>query len=302
MGYTRTSTVAHPRRDLPPEHRSRRAAARASVSSARTSACRRRPGSLLKCEQKAETPGKPPIRTSAGASTRRRASSTAAPIRRRAASRSSRTSPQRLRHHQRHRVGRGLGRQLRRRDRRRARPDAGTQSKCGVGKKKCVAKKLESILKCHQKAQTPGKSMDPNIAGCINKATDEVRRSADPSKGCFAKLEKKPERLLRHGKFQAALEAESSTAPASGRSSPCSTRRPPPRRRRQHDTSTTPRRRQHHVEHDHLQTTTTTSSTTTTTVLRGPVIPRLHTTAPAASAATRRTARRSRSRTSPAAV
>ena len=36
-------------------------------------------------------------------------------------------------------------------------PGAIDQTKCGVSKKKCVAKKLNGILKCWQKAQTPNK-------------------------------------------------------------------------------------------------------------------------------------------------
>ena len=67
-----------------------------------------------------------------------------------------------------------------------------TQTKCGVGKKKCVAKKLGSILKCYQKAQTPLKPMDPNTAGCIDKAKAKYDGTPDPAKGCFAKLENKP--------------------------------------------------------------------------------------------------------------
>src|SRR5262245_21388058 len=65
------------------------------------------------------------------------------------------------------------------------------QTKCGVGKKKCVAKKLKSILKCHQKAATPGKSPDPNADGCIDKATAKFDGGTDPAKGCFVKLESK---------------------------------------------------------------------------------------------------------------
>jgi hypothetical protein len=66
-----------------------------------------------------------------------------------------------------------------------------TQTKCGVSKKKCVAKKLGSILKCYQKAQTPGKPMDPNTAGCVDKAKAKYDGSPDPTKGCFVKLENK---------------------------------------------------------------------------------------------------------------
>ncbi len=66
-----------------------------------------------------------------------------------------------------------------------------TQTKCGVGKKKCVAKKLKSILKCYQKAETPGKPTDPNTADCITKAQAKYDGGTDPSKGCFVKLEAK---------------------------------------------------------------------------------------------------------------
>jgi len=43
--------------------------------------------------------------------------------------------------------------------------ESSDQSKCGVSKEKCVAKKLGGLLKCHQKAQLPGKPTDPNTAG-----------------------------------------------------------------------------------------------------------------------------------------
>ncbi len=66
-----------------------------------------------------------------------------------------------------------------------------TQTKCGAGKKKCVAKKLKSILKCYEKAQKPGAPMDPNTKGCIDKAMDKFDGGAKPEKGCFVKLETK---------------------------------------------------------------------------------------------------------------
>jgi hypothetical protein len=66
-----------------------------------------------------------------------------------------------------------------------------TQSKCGAGKKKCVSKYLKSVLKCRQLAQTPGKSTDPNANGCLDKASAKYTGGADPTKGCFAKLEAK---------------------------------------------------------------------------------------------------------------
>src|SRR5262249_46559473 len=65
------------------------------------------------------------------------------------------------------------------------------QTKCGVSKKKCVSKKLKSLLKCYQKAQTPGKPTDPNTDGCIDKAKAKFDGGADPAKGCFVKLEAK---------------------------------------------------------------------------------------------------------------
>ncbi len=65
------------------------------------------------------------------------------------------------------------------------------QTKCGVGKKKCVAKLLSGLLKCQQKAQTPGKPTDPNADGCVDKATAKYTGGPEPAKGCFAKLEAK---------------------------------------------------------------------------------------------------------------
>jgi hypothetical protein len=65
------------------------------------------------------------------------------------------------------------------------------QTKCGAGKKKCVAKKLKSILKCHQNAETPGKPPDPNFNDCVNKARDKYDGGSDQSKGCFVQLESK---------------------------------------------------------------------------------------------------------------
>ena len=64
-----------------------------------------------------------------------------------------------------------------------------TQSKCGAGKKKCVAKYLGALLKCAATAQTPGKPTDQSA--CISKATAKYNGGADPTKGCFAKLEAK---------------------------------------------------------------------------------------------------------------
>ncbi len=70
-------------------------------------------------------------------------------------------------------------------------PASHTQSKCGVGKNKCVAKYLASLLKCTGKAQTPGQPTDPNTKDCVTKAQAKYTGGADSTKGCFAKLEAK---------------------------------------------------------------------------------------------------------------
>jgi hypothetical protein len=64
-----------------------------------------------------------------------------------------------------------------------------SQSLCGVGKDKCVGKKLARILKCQQKAETPGKPTEPNAKGCVDKAVSKYDGGLDPSKGCFVTLE-----------------------------------------------------------------------------------------------------------------
>src|SRR4029077_8270832 len=129
-----------------------------------------------------------------------------------------------------------------------------TQSKCEVGKKKCVAKTLKSILKCHQKAETPGQSMDPNFASCITKAEDKYSGGADPTKGCFAKLEAKTPNDCSTTGNSAALEAivDSSCVGAflTGRNTPTTT-----------TTSTTSTT----TSTTNTTTTSTTSSTTTST-------------------------------------
>jgi len=68
-------------------------------------------------------------------------------------------------------------------------PPPTTQTKCGAGKKKCVAKYLGALLKCAATAQTPGKPADQSA--CISKATAKYNGGADMTKGCFAKLEAK---------------------------------------------------------------------------------------------------------------
>ncbi len=70
-------------------------------------------------------------------------------------------------------------------------PPPVTQTKCGVGKKKCVGKYLASLLKCRQVSETPGKPTDPNATGCVDKAKTKYNGGTEPAKGCFAKLEAK---------------------------------------------------------------------------------------------------------------
>jgi len=65
------------------------------------------------------------------------------------------------------------------------------QTKCGAAKKKCVAKKIGAVLKCHKQAATPNKPIDPNFNGCIDEAKAKFDGGADPAKGCFVKEETK---------------------------------------------------------------------------------------------------------------
>src|SRR5262245_20250251 len=65
---------------------------------------------------------------------------------------------------------------------------AQTLNKCSSKKKLCVAKKATCLLKCHNKAEKAGIAVDP---GCIQKCEDKFDGGADPTKGCFEKLEDK---------------------------------------------------------------------------------------------------------------
>jgi len=70
-------------------------------------------------------------------------------------------------------------------------PGSIDQRRCSVGKKNCAAKKLKSILKCHQRAETLGRQNDPNFNGCLDKAKTRFDGGSDPTKGCFERLENK---------------------------------------------------------------------------------------------------------------
>ena len=66
---------------------------------------------------------------------------------------------------------------------------AGPQTKCLVGKNKCVSEKAGALLKCEQKAETPGRPADPNAGGCVDRAKARFDGGSDPTKGCFERLE-----------------------------------------------------------------------------------------------------------------
>jgi hypothetical protein len=63
-------------------------------------------------------------------------------------------------------------------------------NECAGGKEKCVSKKAAAILKCYRKADNPGLAPG-DLATCIQKAKDKFDGAANPTKGCFAKLEAK---------------------------------------------------------------------------------------------------------------
>jgi hypothetical protein len=70
-------------------------------------------------------------------------------------------------------------------------PVAAQQAKCLAGKTKCMSKKAAGLLKCHQKAETPGKPDEPNFGDCIDKTKEKFDGGSDPEKGCFERLENK---------------------------------------------------------------------------------------------------------------
>jgi len=81
------------------------------------------------------------------------------------------------------------------------------QSACNVGKKKCAAKKLKSLLKCHEKAQKPSpKPIEPALSECLQKARAKLDGGADPTTGCIARLE------ASHGAFAGEILAPAHAA------------------------------------------------------------------------------------------
>ena len=78
-------------------------------------------------------------------------------------------------------------------------------NKCSAGKKKCVSKKMKALLKCHSKAEKKGVVLD---ALCVQKAHDKFDGGADPTKGCFEKLEAKNDGPCQTFDDTAALEGK----------------------------------------------------------------------------------------------
>jgi hypothetical protein len=74
-----------------------------------------------------------------------------------------------------------------------ATPSHATLNACAASKKKCVSKKTAGLLKCHQLAEKKGldPASDPTVQSCLQKVVTKFDGGADPSKGCFAKLEAK---------------------------------------------------------------------------------------------------------------
>ena len=69
-------------------------------------------------------------------------------------------------------------------------PGSIDQRRCAVGKMKCAAKTLKSILKCHQKAEMHVGNPDAaSFNRCLDKATAKFDGRSDPTRGCFEKLE-----------------------------------------------------------------------------------------------------------------
>src|SRR5262245_60539046 len=81
---------------------------------------------------------------------------------------------------------------------------ADSVSKCAAGKVNCVIKKAKAILGCYKKAAATN-FVDPT---CITKAQDKFDGGAEPTKGCFEKLENKSPNDCLTVNDTAALEAD----------------------------------------------------------------------------------------------
>jgi len=65
------------------------------------------------------------------------------------------------------------------------------KNKCLAGKYKCVSKKLAGLLKCREKCAKKPDNCAQKQADCEAKVINKFEGGADPSKGCFAKVEAK---------------------------------------------------------------------------------------------------------------
>ena len=66
------------------------------------------------------------------------------------------------------------------------------QTRCNAGKVKCAAKKLKGLLKCYETASTPGHDDDPDTGGCLDRTRAKFDGGPDPARGCFVQLESRP--------------------------------------------------------------------------------------------------------------
>jgi len=83
-----------------------------------------------------------------------------------------------------------------------------TLNKCTAGKFKCMANLVKAVLGCDGKNTT---KPDPTaFSACIAKAQTKYTGGADPTKGCFAKLEAKPPCVTTGD--SAAVETQAETA------------------------------------------------------------------------------------------
>jgi hypothetical protein len=64
-------------------------------------------------------------------------------------------------------------------------------NKCLAGKTKCVSTKIAGLLKCRAKCQANPHACGQPLTDCETKVIAKFDGGADPTKGCFAKLEAK---------------------------------------------------------------------------------------------------------------
>ena len=72
-----------------------------------------------------------------------------------------------------------------------AAPSEATVNSCAAAKRLCVAKHAAAVLKCHAKAAKPPGTDGASLTACLQKADAKFDGGAEPSMGCFEKLEAK---------------------------------------------------------------------------------------------------------------